>query len=76
MARSCMLSVDEGPDMPIKYSPQLPHCRDMGFESLTLKQAVEYVFRITDHDNNKVIDTFHFREPLNGFACKSFNLKR
>lgn len=71
-----MLSVDEGPDIAIKYSPQLPHCRDAVFESVTLMQEVEYIFKIKDHDKNKVIDTFHFREPLNGFACKSFNLKR
>ncbi|WP_276482701.1 hypothetical protein [Paraflavitalea pollutisoli] len=76
MCKNYWLTVDNGSDIPIKYSSKLPHCRDSAFESVTLLQEVRYIFRIMDYDNNKVIDTFMFRMPRNGYACMSFNLNR
>lgn len=76
MASKYWLTVDNGADIPIKYSQKLPHCRDSTFESVTLLQEVKYIFRVMDYDNNKVIDTFQFRIPRNGYACMSFNLNR
>ncbi|MDF2188289.1 hypothetical protein [Paraflavitalea sp. CAU 1676] len=76
MAKNCMLLVNDGADIPIRYAEKAPLCTDSLFEYVRVSAEAEYVFKVMNYDSSQVIDTFHFSRPKNSPNCVVWNLKR